>query len=72
MKPTDTSTKKEPWNLIKEQPEATRDVLTAILNSFRLIALYLKPVIPQYVKQVETLLNIPLLFGKMQKHFGKS
>jgi methionyl-tRNA synthetase len=41
----------EPWKLIKEDPEKTREVLTTILNLFRIMAIYLKPVIPEYVEK---------------------
>lgn len=46
---------KEPWKMIKEDVESTREVLSTILNVFRVIAIYLKPVIPSYVKKVEKL-----------------
>jgi methionyl-tRNA synthetase len=48
---------KEPWNLVKTDAEATRGVLTTILNIFRLLAISLKPVLPDYVKKVELLLG---------------
>ncbi len=48
---------KAPWNLIKTDVEATRAVLTATLNVFRLIAIYLKPVLPKYADQVAKLLG---------------
>lgn len=44
-----------PWKLIKEDPEATRQVLTISLNLFRVMAIYLKPIIPAYVEKVEKL-----------------
>lgn len=46
-----------PWKLIKTDPEATREVLTAILNVFRLLTIYLKPVLPPYADKVATLMN---------------
>lgn len=46
-----------PWKLIKEQPEQTREILTGILNLFRIICVYLKPILPSYVKKVEELFN---------------
>ncbi len=46
---------KKPWIVMKEDPEATRPVLTCILNLFRIAAIYLKPVIPEYTKKVEKL-----------------
>lgn len=48
---------KAPWNLIKTDVEATRGVLTATLNIFRLLAIYLKPVLPSYADKVAALLN---------------
>jgi methionyl-tRNA synthetase len=48
---------KAPWNLIKENVEATREVLTTTLNIFRLLAIYLKPVIPQFSDRVAALLG---------------
>ena len=44
-----------PWNLIKTDPEAARCVLTSVLNIFRLIAIYLKPVLPVYAEKAERL-----------------
>ena len=48
---------KAPWNMIKDDVEGTRAVLTATLNVFRLLALYLKPVLPDYSDKVAKLLN---------------
>lgn len=48
---------KAPWNLIKEDVEATRDILTVTLNIFRIIAIYLKPVLPDYADKVARLMN---------------
>lgn len=48
---------KAPWNLIKEDVEGTRGVLTATLNIFRLLAIYLRPVLPDYADRVAHLLN---------------
>lgn len=50
---------KEPWKLIKEDVEQTREVLTTALNLFRLMAIYLKPVLPSYTTKVEALLKEP-------------
>ncbi len=46
-----------PWNLIKQDVEETRRVLTDTLNLFRVLAVYLKPIIPSYVEKVEKLFN---------------
>ena len=47
--------KKEPWKLIKTNPEAARVVLTAALNAFRIIAIYLKPILPVYAEKAMAL-----------------
>jgi len=44
-----------PWLSIKTDPEAARATLTATLNLFRILAVYLKPVLPAYVARVEAL-----------------
>ena len=46
---------KAPWSLVKTDIEATRSILTDILNIFRLLSIYLKPVMPNYVNRVEEL-----------------
>jgi methionyl-tRNA synthetase len=46
---------KAPWALIKSDPEAARAVLTATLNLFRILAVYLKPILPSYAARVEWL-----------------
>jgi len=42
--------KREPWKTVKlpDGAEQTRSTLTAILNVFRILAIYLKPVLPVY------------------------
>jgi methionyl-tRNA synthetase len=49
--------REEPWKTIKEDPEKARVVLSSILNVFRDIAIYLKPVLPEYSKKVSKLFN---------------
>jgi len=49
--------KEEPWKTIKEDAENARGVLSAILNVFRDIAIYLKPILPEYSKQVSILFD---------------
>lgn len=46
-----------PWKLINTDPEATREVLTSILNVFRLLTIYLTPVLPKYSARVADLLR---------------
>ena len=38
----------EPWKTVKTDAETTRTTLTAALNAFRIMAIYLKPVLPAY------------------------
>ena len=45
----------EPWKLIKTDAEQTKIVLATILNLFRVMAIYLKPVLPSYAAKVEKL-----------------
>ena len=40
--------RREPWKTVKTDLEATRTTLTAALNAFRMIAIYLKPILPVY------------------------
>ena len=49
----------EPWKLIKKDPEKTKMVLTTILNLFRKMAIYLKPILPSYAQKVEKLFKEP-------------
>jgi methionyl-tRNA synthetase len=46
-----------PWKLINDDAEATREVLSSIINVFRCLAIYLKPVLPKYSDRVAKLLN---------------
>ncbi len=48
---------KAPWSSIKTDPESTRAVLSSTLNLFRVLAIYLKPVLPRYASAVEKLFN---------------
>ena len=40
--------RREPWKTVKTDVETTRVTLTAALNAFRIIAIYLKPILPAY------------------------
>lgn len=48
---------KAPWKTLETNPTETKKVLTTTLNAFRLLAIYLKPVLPAMADQVATLLN---------------
>jgi methionyl-tRNA synthetase len=45
----------EPWKLVKTDEAKTKEVLAAALNVFRVMAVYLKPILPSYVEKVEQL-----------------
>ncbi|HBE04261.1 MAG: methionine--tRNA ligase [Spirochaetes bacterium GWF1_41_5] len=47
---------KAPWKLIGSKPEEAREILTAVINVFRIIAVYLRPVLPSYSDQAADLL----------------
>lgn len=51
---------KKPWSLMKdaERHQEVQDVCSMGLNLFRVLMIYLKPVLPQTAKQVEVFLNI--------------
>jgi methionyl-tRNA synthetase len=58
----------QPWMTIKTDPEKTRGTLTAVINAVRILAIYLKPVLPKYVEKVEKFLNIEqLCFADLEK-----
>ena len=52
--------RREPWKTVKTDAEATRVTLTAALNAFRIIAIYLKPILPAYADKAMK------LFGEME------
>jgi len=46
-----------PWSLVKTDPEAARRVMTSVLNIFRVLAIYLQPILPVYAEKVAKLFN---------------
>ncbi|MBI1175460.1 MAG: methionine--tRNA ligase [Sideroxydans sp.] len=54
---------KAPWVLAKQegQEASLQEVCSVSLNLFRLLTLYLKPILPKLAEQVESFLNIGLL-----------
>ena len=63
----------QPWATIKTDAEKTRQTLTAILNAVKILAIYLKPVLPGFAEKIEKLLNVePLTFadveGRLTEH----
>ena len=49
----------EPWKLVKTDEVNTKQVLAAALNVFRVMSVYLKPILPSYVAKVEKLFDEP-------------
>lgn len=47
--------RKEPWKTVKADAEATRVTLTAALNAFRILAIYLQPILPAYAEKARAL-----------------
>ncbi len=57
----------QPWSTIKTDAEKTRGTLTAVINAVRILTIYLKPVLPDYARKVEQLLNVqPLKFKDVE------
>ena len=48
---------KAPWKTIESNPEETKKVVTTTLNAFRILTIYLKPVLPTMATQVSSLLG---------------
>ena len=48
----------QPWATIKTDAEKTRVVLTVIVNAVKILAIYLKPVLPLFAERIEKILNI--------------
>ncbi|MFV8258315.1 methionine--tRNA ligase [Bdellovibrio bacteriovorus] len=48
---------KAPWKTLETDPEGTKQVITTTLNMFRMLAIYLKPVLPFYSQKVSKLLG---------------
>jgi methionyl-tRNA synthetase len=60
----------KPWDLAKKSDQETRlqDVCTVCIKAFRILTCYLKPVLPELAKQVESFLNIePLSFANISQ-----
>ena len=49
--------RREPWKTVKvpEAAEATRTTLTTVLNVFRILAIYLRPILPSYADKAAAL-----------------
>jgi methionyl-tRNA synthetase len=63
----------KPWELAKQEGEDARlqEVCTVCIEAFRLLSLYLKPVLPTLAANVEAFLKIePMTFGDGDKLLG--
>jgi methionyl-tRNA synthetase len=63
----------KPWELAKQTELAPRlqEVCSVCIEAFRLLTIYLKPVLPHLAQQVETFLRIaPLQFASAQQLLG--
>ena len=63
----------KPWDLAKQegQEAALHDVCTVCIEAFRLLTLYLKPVLPALSRQVEAFLRIePMTFDDASRALG--
>ncbi len=59
----------EPWNMVKnpDQRELLHLVCTQAINLFRVLAIYLKPILPQMAEKTEAFLNVePLTWAEAQ------
>lgn len=64
----------KPWELAKQAGQDTRlhEVCSVCIESFRLLTVYLKPVLPALAQQVESFLRIaPLAFADADRLLGK-
>jgi methionyl-tRNA synthetase len=52
----------QPWTTVKTDLEKTRTTLTAVINAVRILAIYLKPILPKYTEKVQRFLNIDTLY----------
>jgi len=47
-----------PWSAVKSEPDRARDILTFAVNCIKVITILLKPILPEYCRKVETILNV--------------
>ncbi|NBD20891.1 methionine--tRNA ligase [Aquabacterium fontiphilum] len=63
----------KPWELAKQEGQDARlhEVCTVCIEAFRILTIYLKPVLPALAEQVEAFLNVPPMFmAKSQELLG--
>ena len=52
---------KQPWGTIKTDAEQTRATLTAVINAVKVLAIYLKPILPVFAEKAARFLNVTSL-----------
>ena len=52
----------QPWTTVQTDLEKTRTTLTAVINAVRILAIYLKPILPKYADKVQRFLNVDTLY----------
>ncbi len=58
---------KQPWTTIKTDAEQTRVTLTTVLNAVKVLAIYLKPILPVFTQKIEKFLQVaPLSFADVE------
>jgi methionyl-tRNA synthetase len=58
---------KAPWGMVSDQPDQSRVVCTTALNCLRILMIYLGPVVPTVVQQLEQFLSIePQSWAQLQ------
>ncbi len=56
--------RRKPWSAIKDEPEHARETLTTGLNAVRILAIYLKPILPGFAAKIERMLRVePLMWA---------
>ena len=63
----------KPWDLAKQEGQDARlqDVCSTCIEAFRLLSIYLKPVLPQLASQVEAFLQVePFIFESAEGFLG--
>ena len=48
----------EPWSAIKSDPERARDILTFAVNCVKIVTVLLKPILPEFCRRVEKILDV--------------
>jgi methionyl-tRNA synthetase len=52
---------RKPWKLVEEDPGAAATVCTAALNAFKVIAILIQPILPEFTHKLASILRLPSL-----------